>query len=302
MKAGNSADWNRRDLVQLLSLERGGPDRFRIPVNEGNAGGEVFGGQYLGQAMSAALATVDQRAPHVMHATFLRAARADRPLEAAVDRIRDGRSFAYRRVQIYQHGELMFFADLSFHDIEQNQPQHQLAATPVPPPESLYNLRQLVAHYGEAAFEPEGLRRLTLKETLDVRPIDQRAGIVGAAREARTDTWIRAIQFDSHDPLFHYAGLAYISDCWANMACRITHSRSLFSGETTTSSLNHSIWFHRTPRIDDWLLYLVDSPSTHGGTGFNRGLLYDRGGRLLASTAQEALVRRLDPGSNRSIE
>lgn len=290
-----SIDCEESDLACLLTLEPGGPDHFHVPRNDSNVGGEVFGGQYLGQAMSAALATADGRAPQAMHATFLYAARADRPMAVRVNRIRDGRSFAYRRVEFYQDDRPVFCADVSFHNIEASQPNHQLTADSVPPPDSLNNLHELIDIHGENAFSSMNRSRAVGKKTLEVRPIDQLAGIVKAGQEPRADAWLRAVQFDSRDPLFHYAALAYLSDCWVNMACRIKHSPSLFSGETTTASLNHSIWFHRAPRADDWLLYLLDSPSTHGGVGFNRGLLYDRFGQLLASTAQEALVRWLDP-------
>lgn len=288
-----SNGWDGIDLTPLLTLEAIGPDRFRIPYNNRNSGGEVFGGQYLGQAMSAALATANDRAPHAMHAFFLSAASADRPLEAKVERVRDGRSFAHRRVQFYQDNKLVFCADIAFHDAEPNQPQHQISAAPAPAPESLNNLNQLVEIYGDTAFGAVGRKRIALKNAFEVRPLDQRAGMVEIGHEPRSDIWLRAIHFDPQDPLLHYAALAYLSDCWVNSASRIMHAPTIFNSETTSDSLNHSIWFHRAPRADDWLLYVLDSPSTHGGTGFNRGLIYDRKGQLLASTAQEALVRRL---------
>ncbi|WP_223448937.1 acyl-CoA thioesterase [Pseudomonas sp. BF-R-19] len=288
-----TAEWDGVDLVPLLTLEKIGTDRFRIPYNESNSGGEIFGGQYLGQAMSAALATGGGRAPHAMHAFFLQAARANRQLEAEVERVRDGRSFAHRRVHLLQDGKLVFCADVSLHDTELDQPQHQIGPSEVPSPEVLSNLHQLVEKYGEAAFGPLGRKRILPRKVTEVRPINQQAGMLGSGTEPRADIWMRAARFAPQDDLMHFAALAYLSDYWVNSACRVMHSRSLFNGETTSASLNHSIWFHGRAKVEDWLLYLLDSPSTHGGTGFNRGLIYDRKGNLLASTAQEALVRNL---------
>lgn len=287
-----SGGWNGSDLAQLLSLQALGADRFRVLHNESNAGGEVFGGQYLGQALSAALATGGGRAPHAMHAFFLRAARADRPLEAQVERLREGRSFAHRRVSLVQDGEAVFCADVSLHDEEPGQPDHQMTAPQMPPPESLRNLPELFEAYGEAAMGWQAASRMLRKKTAELRPIDQRAGLVERGAGPRADVWLRATQFQPSDPLLHYAALAYLSDHWVNFASRVMHGRTLFDGETTSASLNHSLWFHRRPRVSGWLLYLLDSPSTHGGTGFNRGLIYEPGGDLIASAAQEALVRR----------
>ena len=288
---GDNAVWDGVDLASLLCLTPLGRDRFAIPFSESNTYGEVFGGQYLGQALSAALATGGGRSPHALHAFFLRAARADRPMEARVERVRDGRSFSHRRVTLHQDESIAFCADVSLHDEEPSQPSHAAQPPAAPPPESLRNLTELFELHGEATIGAEGRSPMTLKRTSELRPVNSSAGFVQRGLEPQSLAWLRAVCFHSSDPLQHYAALAYLSDLWANSASRITHGRSLFSGETTSASLNHCIWFHRRPSVSDWFLYAADSPSTNGGTGFNRGLIFERDGRHVASVTQEALVR-----------
>jgi acyl-CoA thioesterase-2 len=279
------------DLAALLRLKPTGEGRFLVPCSESNTNGEVFGGQYLGQALSAALSTGQRRAPHAMHAFFLRAARADRPMHALVERVRDGRSFSHRRVTLVQDAALVFSAEVSLHDEEPGGASHQCVAPDVPPPDALRNLDQLFAEYGEAVIGAEARSRMTRKKTAELRPVDPLAGFVRPGMDPRSSVWLRARQFADPNPLQHYAALAYLSDLWSNAACRITHGRTLFCGETGSASLNHCIWFHRRPSVTDWFLFDTDSPSAYGGTGFNRGELFERGGRLVASVAQEALVR-----------
>lgn len=287
----DDAAWDGIDLAPLLRLQPLGGDRFRAACNERNLGGEIFGGQYLGQALAAALATGEGRAPNAMSGFFLKAASAAHPLELQVERLRDGRSFAHRRVSLFQQGELVFVADVSLHDAESGQPQHQCPAPSVPAPEALTSLRGLLEQHGES-LGALGQGRITNKTTVELRPVDPHAGFTGPGTEPRTQVWLRALRLSSDDPLMHYAALAYLSDFWVNSACRLLHGRTLFAGETRSASLNHAIWFHRPPQAADWLLYVLDSPAASGGCGYNRGLLYDRQGQLLASTAQEALVRR----------
>jgi acyl-CoA thioesterase-2 len=283
--------WDGADLAALLRLQPAGEGRYEIACSESNTNGEVFGGQYLGQALSAALATGRRRSPHAMHAFFLRAARADRPMQAQVECVRDGRSFSHRRVTFMQDAALVFCADVSLHDEEPGGASHQCAPPDVPAPDALHNLDRLFADHGEAVIGAEARSRMTRKKTAEIRPVDPLAGFVQPGTDPRSSVWLRARQFADPDPLQHYAALAYLSDLWSNAACRITHGRTLFGGETGSASLNHSIWFHRQPSVTDWFLFATDSPSTHGGTGFNRGALFERGGRLVASVAQEALVR-----------
>lgn len=279
------------DLLPLLELESLGNDRFRSLRNDANVRGDVFGGQYLGQAITAAIATGDRRAPNAMTGYFLRAAHADRPLELQVQRMRDGRNFAHRRVTIMQSDQLMFVADVSLHDPEPEQVEHQCKAPSVPPPESLIPLNDVINQHREQ-FDPKFIARVTNRKYIEMVPVDAQAGFTGPGIKPAIDFWLRAVRLCSHDPLMHYAGLAYLSDCWVSVSARIMHVPHLFESQRASASLNHGIWFHRAPLVTDWLLYTLEGPTTGGGTGFNRGMLFDREGRLLASTVQEALMRR----------
>jgi len=285
------AIWNGSNLAELLTVESLGGDRFRMPCNERNAGGEIFGGQYLGQALAAALATGAGRAPHAMHGFFLSAARADLPLEATVSRVREGRSFTHRHVELLQGGRVVFRADVSLHDPEPGQPGHQLPPPDVTPPEQLRDMNTLLEHYGDEVMGALARTRLAGKPGVEIRPVDALAGLVEAAQQPVSHAWLRARGFVTDDPLMGYAALAYLSDYWTNSPSRIVHSRSLFDGRLTSVSLNQTLWFQRQPKIDDWLLFALDGPSTFGGCGLNRGLMYDREGHLLMMAAQEALVR-----------
>lgn len=284
--------WDGVDLAALLAPEPLGADRFDFAHNERNSGGEVFGGQYLGQALAAALATADGRAPHAMHAFFLRAASANRRLTAQVTRVRDGRSFLHRRVELVQDGALVFSAEVSLHDAEANQPAHQARMPEAAPPEALHTVAELHARHGPSVLGALAGDKLQHKQAVLVKPIDQHAGIAGPAASPHCGVWLRALRFAPRDSLQHYAALAYLSDYWSNAACRLTHARTLFDGTLSSLSLNHSIWFQRQPQADAWMLFDLDSPSTHGGTGLNRGNLFARDGRLVAMVAQEGLVRR----------
>lgn len=279
------------DLAALLRLERLAEDRFRSPVNERNFGGEVFGGQYLGQAVAAALATGDGLASNSMTGYFLSGARANEPLELHVDRVRDGRSFAHRRVQVFQSGKTVFVADVSLHNAEPGQPRHAASAPRVAPPETLISITEAIAKHGNSLL-PSAQDVAASNSSVEARLLDSDSGFVKPGNSPASTMWLRAVNFNSDEPLMQYAALAYLSDFWVNTAARITHSPSLFTGTTMTASLNHGIWFHNLPDAGDWLLYELDSPAAGGGTGLSRGLIYARDGRLLASTAQESLVRR----------
>src|SRR5262249_7619020 len=161
--------------------------------------------------------------------------------------------------------------------------------------ETLLDLCELYTLHGGAALGPLAASRLLRKKTVQLKPVDQLSGWTGPGAQPQGDVWLRAVRFEPEDDLLQYAGLAYLSDNWVNTPARVMHARTLFDGELSSLSLNHNLWFHRPIELADWLLYLLDSPSTYGGTGTNRGLIYDRSGRLVASAAQEALVRRLSP-------
>lgn len=285
--------WDGADLTALLTLERLDEDRFRATCSEANLGGEIFGGQYLGQGLAAALATTDpDRVPHSFTAYFLRAARADRELIYEVERTRDGRRFSHRQVVARQGGALAFRAEVSILVPGIRDWEHASAKPPRPDPESLPDLGDLPA----VRADPKKWAvnsQLNAKPGVHLRPVDGETGFGRQATEARSACWVLAKRFVPADPRLGCCALAYLSDYWGNFASRLPFTAQALSGDTGASTLNHSLWFHAPVKGDDWLLFEVDSPASANGTGFNRGLVFDRAGRLVASQAQEALyVRR----------
>jgi len=285
------------DLLRLLSLERLERDLFRGESRDiGNP--QVFGGQVLGQALTAAHATVDARRVHSLHAYFLRRGDVNAPIVYEVDRSRDGHSFSSRRVVAIQHGEQIFHMAASFQTDEPGL-EHQIDAPPVPPPESLPDLRAVVAD--QAAALPSAAQRLLKRDTpfefRPVEPIDYRSPRVEAPVQ---HVWFRVTDPLPPDEDLHRCLLAYVSDYHLIGTALRPHGLSMASPDLVIASIDHAMWFHRPVRIDDWLLYAMDSPSAANMRGFARGSIYARDGRLIASTAQEGLLRRVPRAPARS--
>jgi acyl-CoA thioesterase-2 len=250
----------------------------------------VFGGQVIGQALVAAARTVEGRAAHSLHAYFMRPGDPSVPIIYEVDRIRDGKSFATRRVVAIQHGEAIFSMSASF-QVEEAGFDHQLPMPSVPPPEELPSESDLKALFVESA--PEPVRRYWERERpLELRPVDLRHYLSREALEPVQQVWIRATGRLPDDPNIHRSVLAYASDMTLLDTSLFAHGRNIFDRDLQVASLDHALWFHRPFRIDEWLLYNEDSPSASGARGFSRGSLFSRDGRLIASVAQEGLIRR----------
>jgi acyl-CoA thioesterase-2 len=250
----------------------------------------VFGGQVIGQALVAAARTVEGRAAHSLHAYFMRPGDPSVPIIYEVDRIRDGKSFATRRVVAIQHGEAIFSMSASF-QVEESGFDHQLPMPSVPPPEELPSESDLKALFVESA--PEPVRRYWERERpLELRPVDLRHYLSREPLEPVQQVWIRATGRLPDDPNIHRSVLAYASDMTLLDTSLFAHGRNIFDRDLQVASLDHALWFHRPFRIDEWLLYNEDSPSASGARGFSRGSLFSRDGRLIASVAQEGLIRR----------
>jgi acyl-CoA thioesterase-2 len=257
----------------------------------------VFGGQVIGQALVAACRTVDGRPPHSMHAYFLLAGDPRVPIIYEVDRIRDGKSFTTRRVIAIQHGQAIFSMSVSFHNDEPGL-FHQAAMPEVPPPEGLPNESELRAR--AMASLPEPVRRYYERERpIELRPVEFTRYLGEKFEDGRFHVWIRTTGQLPPDPVVHASVLAYASDMTLLDTALIPHGRSLFEPDFMGASLDHALWFHRPFRADDWLLYAQDSPILSGSRGFSRGLIFARDGTLVASVAQEGLVRlrRSSPAS-----
>ncbi|MEM0963964.1 MAG: acyl-CoA thioesterase II [Bacteroidota bacterium] len=282
------------DLLDLLDLE---PIEVRIfrGRNRPLASSRVFGGQVLAQALVAAGRTVEsERRCHSMHAYFILPGDIKAPILYQVETLRDGGSFTTRRVTAIQHGRPIFNAALSFHRDEPGLEHQADGHRDMPGPDALVPERQLAAQIAEQI--PEPLRTvLTRERPIDFRPVDPIDPWQPETREPRSATWLRADGDLPDDLLIHQALLAYASDWGLLATALLPHGRSVFDGTIMAASLDHALWFHRPFRADDWLLYTMDAPTTAGARGFARGEVRDANGTLMASVAQEGLVRSVEP-------
>jgi acyl-CoA thioesterase-2 len=248
----------------------------------------VFGGQVIGQALVAASRTVEGRSPHSLHAYFLIGGDPKVPIIYEVDRIRDGKSFTTRRVVAIQHGQAIFTLMVSYHNDEPGL-DHQSAMPTVPPPEDLPSEAEIRAKVVPSM--PEAVQRYYKSERpIELRPVEYKR-YLGEKTENGFNVWIRATGKLPDDPAIHQCVLAYASDMSLLDTALAPHGRSLFEKEFMGASLDHALWLHRPFRADDWLLYSQESPTMSGSRGFARGLIYRRDGVLIASVAQEGLVR-----------
>ncbi len=276
------------DLLRVLDLERVEQNIFRgmVPPEGRN---RVFGGLVVAQALVAASRTVEDRAPHSLHAYFILPGDPSMPIVYQVERVRDGRSFTTRRCIAVQNGRPIFDLFASF-QVEEQGLEHQAAMPEVPDPDQLMSREQMKQKFGH--LMPPGLRGWFLGETaIEVRPCDLRRYDPKSPPQPTVNVWIRATSPLPDDPAVHRAVLAYFSDFTLIDVTLAAHGRTLFEPEFSAASLDHAIWFHRPFRADEWMLYAQDSPNTSGARGLARGLLFDRGGRLVATVMQEGLVR-----------
>ncbi|MFN3596018.1 MAG: acyl-CoA thioesterase [Rubricoccaceae bacterium] len=261
----------------------------------------VFGGQVLAQALVAAGRTVEEgRMAHSLHAYFILPGDVGAPIVYQVERLRDGGSFATRRVTAVQFGRPIFNAAVSFHRDEDGLEHQDAMPGDVPPPEQTPSEVELGRALAELLGErmPERLRSFLLRDRpIDFRPIDPVNPLAPEPRPAQARTWLRADGALPDAPLIHQAILAYASDYGLLSTALLPHARSVFQPTMQAASLDHAIWFHRPFRADAWLLYTMDSPTAAGARAFTRGSVYDGRGRLVASTAQEGLVRVVQPRS-----
>ncbi|MFM9859952.1 acyl-CoA thioesterase II [Pseudoxanthobacter sp. M-2] len=276
------------NLLSILDLERLERNLFR-GVSPKDNWQRVFGGQVIGQALVAATRTVDGRQAHSLHGYFLRPGDPKVPIVYEVDRIRDGGSFTTRRVVGIQHGHAIFSMSASF-QVEEPGLDHQMDAEPVPDPETLPAEKALVDSLIDG-MAPEVRAYFERERLIELRPVDIRHYTSREPLPARQVVWVRASAELPDDPAIHRCVLAYVSDYTLLDTALFPHGRIVFDPAMQVASLDHAMWFHRPFRADEWLLYVQDSPSASGARGFNRGSIYDRSGRLIASVAQEGLIR-----------
>jgi acyl-CoA thioesterase-2 len=249
----------------------------------------VFGGQVLGQALMAATATVEGRVVHSLHAYFLRRGDFNAPIVYEVDRARDGNHFSTRRIVAIQHGAQIFNMSASF-QAEEAGVDHQISMPDVPLPEELPNLESYVR--GQWQDLPPGIRRHFERNwPFEFRPVDPPRFLNPEKRSPPKHVWFRAVDELPDDEALHRCLLAYASDLNLIDTAMMPHGLALTAAQLVVASIDHAMWFHRRVRVDDWLLYATDSPSASGARGFARGSLFARDGVLVASAAQEGLLR-----------
>jgi acyl-CoA thioesterase II len=277
-----------KGLLDLLDLETLEVNLFRGYSPE-TARGRVFGGQVIGQALVAACRTVDAtRPPHSLHAYFLLGGDPKAPIIYDVDRIRDGKSFTTRRVVAIQHGEAIFTMAVSF-QVEEAGVTHQVTMPNVPMPDDLPSEADMKAKILPSL--PENVRRFFERERpIEMRPVDYRR-YLGTGEVSEPHVWLRAVGRLPDDPTVHRCVLAFASDMGLLDASLAVHGRTVFESSIQGASLDHALWFHRPFRADEWMLYAQDSPNGSGARGFSRGLIFAADGTLIASAAQEGLIR-----------
>jgi acyl-CoA thioesterase-2 len=279
------------ELVLLLALEKIEENLFR-GQSQNLGWGTVFGGQVLGQALSAATQTTpSDRHVHSMHAYFLRPGDANKPIVYDVDRIRDGGSFTTRRVVAIQSGEPIFNMAASF-QVDEPGFEHGDAMPSVPAPETLPTQQDRLRALGDrlpAVFR----ERVLAEQPFEVRPADASSDIIleGPMPPSRS-VWLRAAGKLPDDPGVHCAMLAYASDHAFITTALLPHAVGWHTPGMQVASVDHVMWFHERFRADEWLLYAIESPKAHGARGLVRGKVFTRDGRLVASTAQEGLIRK----------
>ena len=280
------------DLLRLLKLERI-EDRIFRGESRDLGGARVFGGQVLGQALTAASYTVTGRQVHSLHAYFLVAGDVDAPIVYEVDVARDGKSFSNRRVVAIQHGQPIFNMTASF-QVPEEGIEHAATMPDVPGPEGLADVREVPGEVLDKV--PEKMRRfLTHERPFEFRPVEPIQVISPPPAPATRHIWIRTIDALPDDPDLHRNVLAYVSDYQLVSTATLPHGIHFAEGNVQLASLDHAMWFHRPFRMDDWLLYAMESPNAAGGKGLALGRLFTRDGRLVASTAQEGVVRVWSP-------
>jgi len=251
----------------------------------------LFGGQVMGQALSAAKETVDpDRGVHSFHSYFLRPGDANHPIVYDVEIIRDGKSFSTRRVKAIQFGQPIFYMTASFHGEEPGH-DHQSPMPSVPGPEGLKS--DLDVHRENEHLIPEPLRaKFTSEKPIQMRFVTHYNPFKPEVTEAKRYVWIKANGELPNDQRVHQYLLAYASDFNFLPTALQPHGKNFASPGMQMATIDHAMWFHRPFRMDDWLLYAIDSPSASNARGFVRGEIYNRQGQLVASSTQEGLMRQ----------
>ncbi|AQZ50382.1 MULTISPECIES: acyl-CoA thioesterase II [Martelella] len=283
-------DHGGKALAALLDLERLEENLYR-GQSPATTWQRVFGGQVVAQSLVATQRTAPEgHLVHSLHGYFMRPGDTEVPIIFQVERLRDGRSFSTRSVRAIQHGQPIFIMTASF-QIEEDGFEHQHAMPDVPPPEELAGSDIM----NDAENAPAPVRNYWMRERpIEIRPVDLDNFLWRKKPGGQQNIWIRANGPSPHGRDYQTAFLAYMSDMTLLDATLYAHQSSVFSDRVQAASLDHAVWFHRPFETDDWLLYSQESPSANGGRGFAHGRIFSRDGTLVASVAQEGLIRIRD--------
>ena len=279
-----------KNLLDLLDLEKIEEGIYR-GQSEDLGLRQVFGGQAVGQALYAAKQTVPlERNIHSFHSYFLRPGDSSQPIIYDVENLRDGNSFSARRVKAVQHGKPIFYMTASFQTAEQGF-EHQNVMPDVPAPESLKSESEIASSM--AHLIPESVReKFTCEKPLEMRPVSFHNPLMGKVEEPIRNVWFKANGEMPDDPRIHQYLLGYASDFNFLPTALQPHGKGFLEPGMQVATIDHSMWFHRPFRLDEWLLYAVESTSASGARGFVRGQFYNRAGELIASTVQEGVIRQ----------
>ena len=287
-----------RELCDILDLERLEENLFR-GTSPRTGWQRVYGGQVIGQALVAAARTVNGRPVHSLHGYFLLGGDPSVPIIYEVDRIRDGKSFTTRRVVAIQHGRAIFSMSASFQKAEPGLDHQAELPAGIPLPGDLPSEEQMKALFIDKV--PKPVRAYWERERpIEWRPVNLNRYMSRAPLEPVQHVWFRTSDRLPNDPGLHACALAYASDMTLLDTSLLAHGRTIFDSDLQVASLDHAMWFHRPFRADEWLLYAQDSPNASGARGFNRGMIFDQAGNLVASTTQEGLIRKREMGAGRS--
>ena len=281
---------NATQLTELLNLEKIEENIFR-GNNYKAPWGSVFGGQVLAQALHAAYQTVpDDRFAHSMHAYFILRGDINQPIIFDVDRIRDGGSFTTRRVVAIQKGRPIFNFSASF-QLNQEGFDHQISMPNVPPPDALKSDQELAKEWEKQ--HPEIFKRYGFERPIEFRPVERIHPFATEVHQPYRHVWFKAKGKMSDARSLHQTFLAYASDYNLLGTAVLPHKDQVTFGEFQLASLDHGMWFHRDFRMDEWLLYALDSPSASNSRGFTRGNIFTQDGKFIASVVQEGMIRKM---------
>lgn len=279
-------------VIELLDLDYIEQNHY-LATSPNEGWQRVYGGQVIGQALVAASRTVDEdRHAHSLHGYFLRAGDTSIPILYKVDRIRDGRSFTTRRVVAVQRGSPIFSMSISF-QVQEPGLNHQFPKPDAPDPDDLIDEDEIRREQAKN-WPPEFQENYSNSSAIQIRPVDPLDLMHPQAKDPQQMVWMKTREQLPDDQRLHQCALAYLSDWSLLDTATLPHAISFLQDNVQMASLDHAMWFHRAFRADEWLLYVQDSPSSSGARGFNRGLIYNQAGDLVASSTQEGLMRMLD--------